>query len=41
MAHYAATRFASLILSLVVASLVVFLALEVVPGDPAALHARA
>jgi peptide/nickel transport system permease protein len=36
MLRYALTRFASLALSLAVASLVVFLALEVVPGDPAA-----
>ena len=36
MARYAATRLASLVLSLLVASLVVFVALEVVPGDPAA-----
>ncbi len=36
MARYAATRFASLVLSLVVASLVVFVTLQVVPGDPAA-----
>ncbi len=36
MARYVATRFASLVLSLVVASIVVFVALEVVPGDPAA-----
>ena len=36
MLRYALTRLASLALSLVVASLVVFLALEVVPGDPAA-----
>lgn len=36
MARYAATRFASLVLSLAVASVVVFVALEVVPGDPAA-----
>jgi peptide/nickel transport system permease protein len=34
--HYAARRFASLTLSLIVASLVIFAALEVVPGDPAA-----
>jgi peptide/nickel transport system permease protein len=36
MLGYALTRLVSLSLSLVVASLVVFLALEVVPGDPAA-----
>jgi peptide/nickel transport system permease protein len=36
MLRYALTRLVSLALSLVVASLVVFLALEVVPGDPAA-----
>jgi peptide/nickel transport system permease protein len=36
MARYAATRLLSLFLSLVAASLVVFLAIEVVPGDPAA-----
>ena len=36
MLRYALTRLISLGLSLVVASLVVFLALEVVPGDPAA-----
>jgi peptide/nickel transport system permease protein len=36
MARYVATRFVSLVLSLVVASVVVFVALEVVPGDPAA-----
>ena len=36
MLRYALTRFVSLALSLVVASLVVFVALEVVPGDPAA-----
>jgi peptide/nickel transport system permease protein len=36
MLRYALTRFLSLAASLVVASLVVFLALEVVPGDPAA-----
>jgi peptide/nickel transport system permease protein len=34
--RYALTRFASLAISLVVASLVIFLLLEVVPGDPAA-----
>jgi peptide/nickel transport system permease protein len=34
--HYALTRLVSLVLSLVVASVVVFVALEVVPGDPAA-----
>lgn len=33
--RYALTRTASLVLSLVVASLVIFLVLEVVPGDPA------
>ena len=36
MLRYALTRFVSLAVSLAVASLVVFLALEVVPGDPAA-----
>jgi peptide/nickel transport system permease protein len=36
MLRYAATRLASLAASLAVASLVVFLTLEVVPGDPAA-----
>lgn len=36
MLRYALIRFASLAVSLAVASLVVFLALEVVPGDPAA-----
>jgi peptide/nickel transport system permease protein len=36
MLRYALTRFLSLAASLVVASLVVFFALEVVPGDPAA-----
>jgi len=36
MARHLANRFASLLLSLWVASLVVFLALQVVPGDPAA-----
>jgi peptide/nickel transport system permease protein len=36
MVRYALMRLASLSLSLVVASLVIFLALEVVPGDPAA-----
>ena len=36
MLRYAARRTVSLILSLVVASLVIFLVLEVVPGDPAA-----
>jgi peptide/nickel transport system permease protein len=35
MLRYALTRFVSLVLSLVAASLVVFVALEVVPGDPA------
>ena len=35
MLNYAARRFASLALSLVAASLVVFLAIEIVPGDPA------
>ena len=35
MLRYALTRLVSLALSLVVASLVVFVALEVVPGDPA------
>src|SRR5690349_23240193 len=35
MLRYALTRFVSLALSLVAASVVVFLALEVVPGDPA------
>lgn len=35
MARYAATRFVSLVLSLLVASVVVFVALQVVPGDPA------
>jgi peptide/nickel transport system permease protein len=34
--HYGLTRLVSLVLSLVVASVVVFVALEVVPGDPAA-----
>jgi peptide/nickel transport system permease protein len=34
--RYALTRFVSLGLSLIVASLVVFVALEIVPGDPAA-----
>jgi peptide/nickel transport system permease protein len=34
--RYALTRLASLALSLVVASVVIFIALEVVPGDPAA-----
>jgi peptide/nickel transport system permease protein len=36
MARYVATRLVSLVLSLVVASVVVFVALQVVPGDPAA-----
>ena len=36
MLRYALTRLVSLALSLVVASLVIFVALEVVPGDPAA-----
>jgi peptide/nickel transport system permease protein len=36
MLRYAVRRFISLALSLLVASLVIFLALEVVPGDPAA-----
>ncbi|WP_397543795.1 ABC transporter permease subunit [Roseovarius salis] len=36
MLRYAARRLASLIASLLVASVVIFLALEVVPGDPAA-----
>lgn len=36
MARYLAARLASLVVSLVAASLVVFVALEVVPGDPAA-----
>ena len=36
MLRYAATRLVSLGLSLVVASLVIFAAIEIVPGDPAA-----
>ena len=36
MLRYALTRFLSLAVSLVVASLVIFVALSVVPGDPAA-----
>lgn len=36
MARYVATRFLSLVLSLLAASVVVFAALQVVPGDPAA-----
>ncbi len=36
MLRYAATRLISLLLSLVVASLAIFVAIEIVPGDPAA-----
>jgi len=36
MARYVASRLASLVVSLLVASVVVFVALQVVPGDPAA-----
>ncbi|SFC51690.1 ABC transporter permease [Tropicimonas isoalkanivorans] len=36
MVHYAVTRLISLTLSLVAASLVIFLVVEVIPGDPAA-----
>ncbi|MHC0053504.1 ABC transporter permease [Actibacterium sp. D379-3] len=36
MLHYAATRLASLTLSLIAASLVIFAVIEVIPGDPAA-----
>ena len=35
MLRYALTRFMSLSISLVVASIVIFFTLEVVPGDPA------
>ena len=36
MIRYALRRLSSLILSLIVASIVIFLIIEVIPGDPAA-----
>ena len=35
MIRYTIARFFSLIISLIVASLVIFLVIEVIPGDPA------
>jgi cell shape-determining protein MreC len=36
--RYTIARFFSLIISLIVASLVIFSVIEVIPGDPASVH---